>query len=151
MESNIINVRVRLVVVKENKLLVQFRQKGNYYHYFGGRLEYGETILGACLRETREECGEDTIFEFKKILYIRDFIVPSINEHSVELFILGDINKFEELEGLVDPQHHDEGVWLTWLNMDNLPKNLLPDDLTEILVSDYKNNFQNEGKYIGKI
>ncbi|MBU4210800.1 NUDIX domain-containing protein [Patescibacteria group bacterium] len=145
------SVRARLIIIKNNKLLTQFRQKDNYYHYIGGHLEYGETLLEACLREIKEECGGGVEFKFKKILYIRDFIWPQENEHSLELFILGDINKFEELEKLPDPQHSDGSVWLTWLDINNLPDNLYPNALSANLIKDFKNGFPNQGEYVGKM
>lgn len=151
MENHKINVRLRLIIIKNGKLLTQFTKKHNFYFYIGGHLEYGETIVDGCQREITEECGEDTEFTFKKVLYIRDFIMPEDNEHSVELFILGDINKFEKLEHRLDPQHEDGSVWNTWLSIDNLPNNLLPKELTPKLVVDYKNNFPNTGEYVGKM
>ncbi|KKQ41693.1 MAG: hypothetical protein US60_C0031G0003 [Microgenomates group bacterium GW2011_GWC1_37_8] len=149
--ENKINVRVRLVIIHNRKVLVQYRKKWNYYHYTGGHLEYGETIKEACKRETREECGNDVNFDFKKILYIRDFIVPDENEHSVELFILGNINKTEKLDGLKDPEHPDGLVWLTWLDIDSLPNNLLPRTLSSKLLTDFNNEFPKDGEYIGEI
>lgn len=149
MENHKINVRLRIIIIKNNKLLVQYRKKGDYFHYVGGHLEYSETILEGCRREITEECQKAN-FEFKKILYIRDFILPEKNEHSVELFILGDIEKFLELEHYFDPQHQDNSVWLTWLEMNNLPENLLPQKLTTKLVNDYKFGFPKEGEYVGK-
>ncbi|MFA5828387.1 MAG: NUDIX domain-containing protein [Candidatus Shapirobacteria bacterium] len=150
MENHKINVRLRIVVIKDGKLLVQYRQKHDYYHYIGGHLEYGETVLEGCIREVAEECDGAT-FAFNKILYIRDFILPEENEHSVELFILGNIDKSEKLEHLFDPQHTDNSVWCTWLDMDKLPNNLKPKDLTKKLVTDYKNNFLNTGEYVGRM
>ncbi len=147
MEDHKINVRLRIVIIKNGKLLVQYRQKHDYYHYVGGHLEYGETILDGAKREIREEClGAE--LKFKKILYIRDFILPEKNEHSVELFILGDIDKFEELEHYFDPEYPDKDVWCTWLDINNLPDNLLPNPLSEKLLEDYKNNFPNQGEYL---
>jgi len=151
MENHKINIRLRLVIIKNGKLLVQFRQQHNYYHYVGGHLEWGETILEGCIRETAEECI-GAKFEFNKILYIRDFLFPEKeNEHSVELFILGDIDKFEELEHHFDPQHPDNDVWCTWLDINNLPDNLFPHALSKKLLADYKNNFPREGEYIGRM
>lgn len=145
-----INVRLRLVIIKDGKLLVQNRQKHNFYQYIGGHLEYGETVLEGCQREIAEEC-DGAKFEFKKILYIRDFILPEKNEHSVELFILGDIDKFKEIEHLLDPQHPDGLTWCTWLDVNNLPDNLYPHPLSKKLLEDYKNNFPNQGEYIGRM
>ncbi|MFA6007365.1 MAG: NUDIX domain-containing protein [Candidatus Shapirobacteria bacterium] len=151
MENHKINVRLRLIIIKNNKLLTQYTQKNNFYFYIGGHLDYGETIVDGCQREIEEECGEGTKFEFKKILYIRDFIMPEDDEHSVELFILGKINRFEELEKKLDPQHPDGSMWCEWLDMEKLPSNLLPSELTEKLIKDYKNNFSNSGEYVGRI
>ena len=151
MENHKINIRLRLVIIKNEKVLVQYRQKQNYYHYVGGHLEWGETILEGCIRETAEEC-DGAKFRFNKILYIRDFLFPEReNEHSVELFILGDINKFEELEHHFDPEHPDNDVWCTWLDINKLPDNLWPHALSKKLLTDYKNNFPREGEYIGRM
>lgn len=150
MENKKIKVRLRVVIIKEGKLLVQYRQKHDYFHYVGGHLEWGETILDGAMREIAEEC-DGAKLEFKKILYIRDFLFPEKEEHSVELFILGDIDKFEELEHHFDPEHSDKDVWCTWLDMDNLPENLLPHELSKKLLEDYKNNFPNQGEYVGRM
>ena len=149
--DNKINVRVRLVVIHDRKVLVQYREKGKFYHYIGGHLEYSEAIEDACKREVEEECGKGVEFDFQKILYIRDFIQPENNEHSVELFILGNIDKTEKLEGLKDPEHLDGSVWLTWLDINNLPDNLLPKTLSPKLLVDFNNSFPKEGEYIGEI
>lgn len=146
-----INVRVRLIVIHDKKVLVQYREKDKYYHYIGGHLEYGEIIKKACIRETKEECGNDVNFEFQKKLYVRDFIKPKEYEHSVELFILGNIDKTKGLEGFKDPEHSDGSFWLTWLDIYNLPDILLPKSLSQMLLADYKNNFPIQGKYVGEI
>ena len=146
-----INVRVRLVVIHDKKVLVQYRKKSDFYHYIGGHLEDGGKIKDACIRETREECGEDVKFDFQKILYVRDFIKLDEDEHSIELFILGNIDKTEKLEGMKDPQHPDGDVWLTWLDIDNLPDNLLPKTLSAKLLEDFNEGFSKEGEYIGEI
>ncbi len=150
-ENKGINVRVRLVIIHDRKVLVQYRQKEDFYHYIGGHLEYGETIEEACKRETKEECGDDVNFDFQKILYIRDFIRPNVDEHSLELFILGRINRTEKLEGLKDPEHPDGSVWLAWLDIDNLPDNLLPKTLSPKLLREFNDGFLNTGEYIGEI
>jgi len=145
-----IKVRLRMVIVKNGKLLVTHDSENDYYFYIGGKLEYGETVLEGAKREIKEELGEDTKLEFKKILYIRDFLQPEKDEHSLELFILGDINKFEELEHYLDPEHGDK-KWSTWLDINSLPDNLFPKPLTKKLVEDYKIGFINSGEYVGKM
>lgn len=145
-----ISVRVRLVVVKNGKVLVSYNSERDFYFYLGGHMDYGETMGEACVREIKEECGNDIEFSFQKILYIRDFIEPKDNEHSLELFILGDINKFEELEKKFDPQHGQRN-WSTWLDINNLPDNLYPRELSKKFAKDFEDGFPKEGEYIGKI
>jgi len=58
------------------------------------------------------------------------------DEHSVELFVLGSINKFKELDNQKDSEFGD-----IWKDINDLPLNLKPDTLTEKLVWDYKNGF----------
>ena len=151
MDNKKINVRVRLVIIKNGKILLHFTENGNFYFYTGGHLEFGETLIQACEREVLEETGAK--FTFKKILYIRDFILLKENEHSVEFFILGDIDKFEELEGLIDPEGEKKG-WKSWQNWIDIKKlkdtNVRPKSLSEILISDYKSGFASGTKYLGK-
>ncbi len=148
--DNKINVRVRLVVVKNGKVLVTYNSEKDFYYYLGGHMDYGETMGEACVREIKEECGDDTQFNFQKVLYIRDFIEPDDNEHSLEIFILGDINKFEELKKRFDPEHGERN-WSTWLDINNLPDNLYPRELSKRFANDFNVGFPKEGQYIGRI
>lgn len=145
-----INIRLRLIIIQEGRLLVSYDSENDYYFYVGGKLEFGETIEEGIVREVHEELGDDATFDFKKILYIRDFISEKDSEHSVELFILGDINKGSELEEKKDKEF-DGKKWVTWLDMNNLPSNLYPVKLTEKLLKDYKDGFPSQGEYVGKM
>ena|SRR3972149_7874941 len=151
MEIHKINIRLRMVVIIHGKLLLTYNKTRDFYYYIGGHMEYGETILEGCNREIIEECGTGTKFELTKILYTRDFFDPDNGEQNVELFILGDINKFEELEHYLDPQHEDGNVWSTWVDINKLPDNLYPKTLSKKLLKDYKNDFKNAGDYVGNI
>jgi len=131
--------------------LAYYDSMDDYYFYIGGKLEYGETVEEGWKREIEEELGDDVEFTFKKILYIRDFILPEKNEHSLELFILGDINKYMEIDERPDPEY-DGKKWPKWLDLNNLPDNLYPKPLTKKLVDDYKNGFENiSGEYVGRM
>ena len=151
MDEHVLNVRLRLVIIKEDKLLTEYNREKDFYFYIGGHLEYGETILEGCEREVKEECGEGTKFKLEKVLYVRDFFDPDNGEQNVELFILGDIDKFAELEHHLDPQHPEGHMWLTWQEMENLPENLFPKPLTKKLVRDYQNGFPKAGEYVGRM
>jgi len=145
-----IKTRLKMVIAKNGKLLVTYDSMEDYYYYIGGKLEYGETVLEGAEREIKEELGEDIKLDFKKILYIRDFLQPEKDEHGLELFILGDVNKFEELEHYFDSEHGDK-KWATWLDINNLPDNLFPKALTKKLQEDFKRNFSKSGEYVGKM
>lgn len=151
MSEHKLNIRLRLIIIKNEKLLTSYTKKHDFYFYVGGHLEYGETVLDGCKREIIEECGEGTEFKLDKVLYVRDFFDPDNGEQNVELFILGEINKFEELEHKLDPQHEDGSMWLTWLDLNNLPERLFPKPLTKKLVEDYKNGFSTAGEYVGRM
>ncbi len=148
--DNKINIRLRIITIADGKVLLMYDSENDYYFYIGGKLEYGESVIEGAEREIKEECGEDTNFEFKKILYIRDYIDMDKSEHSLELFILADISKLSELEGRKDPEFNGK-KWLMWKELNNLPENLYPSKLTEKLINDYKSGFPNQGEYIGNI
>ncbi|MCH7640902.1 NUDIX domain-containing protein [Patescibacteria group bacterium] len=149
MGKEVIKPRVRLVIIKKGKILLSYVKDRNFYFYTGGKVEYGETLEEACVREVKEECNAK--FTFKKILYIRDYIVPDIGEHSLELYILGDIDKFKEVEGLKDPE--DGGNhWQTWVDLKKLKAiDVRPRGLVEKLLDDYKKGFKGGIGYIGEV
>jgi len=145
-----INIRLRLINIKQNKVLLTYNSEEDFYSFIGGKLEFGETIQQGAEREIKEECGKDTSFNFKKILYIRDYVDPPNNHHNVEFFILGSVDKFEELEGKRDPEFNERD-WLTWKDLFHLPTNVYPLMLQQKLPEDYKHNFPNQGEYLGNI
>jgi ADP-ribose pyrophosphatase YjhB (NUDIX family) len=146
-----IKIRLRLVIIKNQHLLLSYTSEEDFYFYIGGKLEYGETVLEGCQREIKEECGEGVNFEFKKILYVRDFILPEEEEHSLELFILGNVDKYQEIEGVKDPEF-DNKKWQTWVDLKKLPEiNIKPQTLTKKLLADYQDGFPKTGEYVGQI
>lgn len=148
-ESKKIHIRLRCVIVHENKLLVSYTKEKDFYFFPGGHMMWGESIVDGCKRELKEELGDEIEFEFKKILYIREFIELDAEKHSLELFILGNINKFEELEGRIDPEHENGLWWTTWVDLDKLPSNLFPAKLASRISEDSKLGFPNQGEYVG--
>jgi ADP-ribose pyrophosphatase YjhB (NUDIX family) len=145
-----IKVRVRLVIIKDNHILLSYNQNDDYYFYIGGKVEFGETLREACVREIAEEC-EGAKFTFQKILYVRDFIHPEEDEHSVEFYILGEIDKFKEIDGLKD-QEFDGRHWQSWIPLEKLAEtNVKPETLTSELLEDYRKGFSEGTRYIGEI
>lgn len=144
-----IKPRVRLIIIKNGKILMSYVKSEDFYFFIGGKMEFGETLKETCVREVMEECGAN--FTFKKILYVRDYIKSEENEHSLELFVLGDIDKFKEVEGILDEETNGDH-YQTWLELDKLEScNVKPKSLVKKLLEDYKKGFSNTIDYIGKI
>ncbi len=150
-ESKKIHIRLRCVIIHEDKLLVSYTKEHDFYFFPGGHMMWGESVVEGCQREIKEELGSDVTFEFKKILVIREFLEKEVGKHSLELFILGSVNKFEELEGKIDPEHDNGQWWSTWLDLDNLPSNLYPEILAKRIAEEYKKDFPSQGVYVGMI
>jgi len=150
-ESKKIHIRLRCVIIHGDKLLATYYKTKDHYFFPGGHMMWGESVLEGCQREVKEELGADVTFNFKKILFIREFVEIENKKHSLELFILGDINKFEELEGKIDPEHEDGQLWATWLDLNNLPINLYPQLLAKRIADEYKKDFPSQGEYVGVI
>lgn len=141
------NIRVRLIVFNKGKVLLMRDAGHKIYYYPGGHVEFGETLVDAAKREGREECGSE--FKFKKILYIRDYFSKTGNEHALEVFLLGKLSKVA-VDNFKDPAGRKTQS-LVWVDINRLPKNLYPKDLTPILKSDYKKDFPRQGVYVGPI
>jgi 8-oxo-dGTP diphosphatase len=150
-ESKKIYIRLRCIIIHSDKLLVSYTKEHDFYFFPGGHMIHGESVIDGCKREIKEELGEDVEFEFKKILFIREFLEKEIGKHSLELFIFGSVNKFEELEGKIDPEHDNGLWWSTWLDLDNLPSNLYPEILAKRIAEEYKKDFPSQGEYVGVI
>lgn len=149
MSDKKIKPRVRLILIKSNKILMSYVKSEDFYFYIGGKMEWGETIDQACKREVREEAGAN--FTLKKFLYIRDYIKPEQDEHSIELYILGDIDKYEEVEGQKDDEFNGDH-WQTWVDLDKLETlDVRPKSLSKQIVADYRNGFKSDCLYLGEI
>lgn len=143
-------IRLRLVIIKNEKLLCYYDSVEDYFFFVGGKLDFGETILAGCKREVKEELGENATFDFKKILYVRDFFGSKKLGHSLELYILGETNVGEEIEGRPDPEFAGK-KWPTWIALNTIPDNLYPKKLTQKIIADYKTGFKETGEYVGEM
>ncbi|OGD78694.1 hypothetical protein A2368_02160 [Candidatus Collierbacteria bacterium RIFOXYB1_FULL_49_13] len=143
-----IKVRVRLVIIQDGKILLSHTKGENFYFYIGGKMDFGETIPETCIREIVEECAGSQ-FTFKKILYIREFILGP--DHSIEFFVLGDIKASKDLHNHVDPEFKGDHTE-QWIPLTKLPNiTIYPQTLTPVLLSDYAKGFTDGIKYLGPI
>lgn len=90
--SSQIRVRVNVAVLKDNKILLvpHFLEDGSTIWYFpGGKVEFGEKLEKAAIREFKEETG----FEVKvgKLIDIYETIEPEKPWHSIAITYDGSI------------------------------------------------------------
>lgn len=142
-----IKLRVRLVIIKDQKVLVTYDKEDNYYFFPGGKVEERESLVETINREVSEEFGNKYKFIYEKILYLRDFIDEE--QHSFEIFVKGSLSDYEGLEGLIDPEFEGR-KYLTWIDIDNLPKNLYPEFMHSKLL-DIVNGKDTGDIYVGNI
>ncbi|MBU1071509.1 NUDIX domain-containing protein [Patescibacteria group bacterium] len=139
-------IRVRLVIINDDKLLLEYVTDEDFYFYPGGRVENYETIKSAAEREMQEELGVQ--FTFKKILYIREFIEPDQEEHSLEMFVLGELDNYDISKNKDDPDYKENHEF-SWVDINKLPDKLYPVTLTKKLAADFHQDFPNQGEYLG--
>ena len=115
-----------LVLINGNKVLLSRRFNTGYedgkYSMVAGHLEKGETFTQGIIREAREEAGIILRPEDLKVVHImhRDNGRAENNEY-IDAFILA-----KKWKGKIDIKEPNKCDDLSWFDMDNLPKNLLP-------------------------
>lgn len=138
------SIRVRLIILRKNKILLSYAGKENFYFFPGGKVEFKETLEKAAVREVKEECNGE--FTFVKPLYIRDFF-GELNVHNLEIYILGKINKFQKIKDEEHPDHRQ-----VWKKLEELSKfDVRPKQLVPILIKDYNSAFPFSAQYLGEI
>lgn len=135
-----INLAVRLIIIKNKRVLLINNRRDNFYYFIGGKVNPGETIEAAAKREIEEEACMDINIRLVKPLYIYELIREGKQKHKFELFYLAEIDKYEELEGVEDPEH-DGSDNLTWVELRKLPSDVLPEFVAERIYNDSKNKF----------
>jgi len=83
MENKQFVIRIRAVIVHDNKLLVMRMHTNEFYALPGGKMEFGESIQDCLKREIIEELGVEP--QIGKLLFTNNFIENN-NNQSVEFF-----------------------------------------------------------------
>ena len=96
---------------KDNKILIDKPRKRPTYQMIGGRVEDGEEILVAAIRECHEELGDKAIFDESKISLVMDFNEIATSDNKTEFHFY--VYKYEgELEGeLSVSEEIDNFLW----------------------------------------
>ena len=80
---------VGTIFLKDNKLLLVKPTRRPTYQMVGGKVEEGETIEEAAIRECHEELGKNAIFDESKFIFINDFdeIASSDNKTKIHFYL----------------------------------------------------------------
>lgn len=112
-----------LILIKDDKILLLRRFNTGYedgnYSVAAGHLEGNETFIQAMVREAKEEAGIDIKPEDLEVVHVMHRKVG--NEERIDFFIRA--NKWEGDPKIMEPHKCDD---LSWFELDNLPKNIIP-------------------------
>ena len=116
---------VGTIFLKDNKLLLVKPTRRPTYQMVGGKVEEGETIEEAAVRECHEELGKNAIFDENKFTFLMDFdeIASSDNKTKIHFYLFiynGNLEgKLEETDEI------SEFIWYETSMGDNMLSNTL--------------------------
>lgn len=116
---------VGTIFLKDNKLLLVKPTRRPTYQMVGGKVEEGETIEEAAIRECHEELGKDATLDDNKFTFLMDFdeIASSDNKTKIHFYLFiynGNLEgKLEESDEI------DEFIWYETGMGDNMLSNTL--------------------------
>lgn len=110
------------IIQKEGQVLLGLKKQGfgaGRWNGFGGKVEEGETIEAAAIRETKEESGIDVI-AFKKVAVIEFEFHNIPRVHEVHAFLVTEFTGKHQESDEMKPQ---------WFAVEDIPYNQMwPDD-----------------------
>lgn len=114
-----IGVGVGAVIIRNNQILLLLRKKApeeGCWTIVGGKVEFGETIEDAVLRETKEEIGCNG--KILAYLGVTNHIIPKEHTHYVSPRFL------VEIEGDPINMELDSHSEMKWFDINELPSNI---------------------------
>ena len=142
--KNII-IKVRGVIVNENKLLIVKHKQSQFMALPGGHLEYGEDVIICLKRELVEELG--VLPEVGGLLYINTFIDDKKDEYVEFFFEVKNGKEYLNIDEL-ERTHSHELAEILWVSSnDNI--SILPKKFDK----DFKNDniFEGGTKFISEL
>lgn len=124
--KNELKPRTVVFLVKENKVLLGYKKRGfgkGYYIGIGGKVENGETITDAAIREINEEIDVQITKESLQEVAILKFYFPHVTDESwnqeVHAFIVKEWNGEPTITDEIKP---------VWFDFAKLPLDQMWDD-----------------------
>ena len=125
-ENNKFNYRVCAIIINDNKILALKDEVSPYYYLPGGRVQIGETVEEALLREIKEEL-EVNAHIVRPLWLNQTFFnedVTKINYHEICIYFLVDVKQtklltFGDKFVLHENEHTHEFEWLNFSRLKN--------------------------------
>lgn len=145
MHNKNIIIKVRGVIIHNDKLLVAKHKQSQFMALPGGHLEYGEDVITCLKRELVEELG--VLPEVGKLLYINTFVDDKKDEYVEFFFEIKNGGEYLNIDELERTHAHELAEILWVFPNDNIE--ILPKKFNE----DFKNNkiFEGEIKFINEL
>ena len=106
MKNKIIDV-VGTLFFKDGKLLIDKPRKRPTFQMIGGRVEAGEELIDAAIRECHEELGDKAVFDESRVVFLMDFIETATSDPNLSIHIyvfmydgllMGELTTSDEIE-----------------------------------------------------
>lgn len=122
------------LIIRDEKILMILRKNkpdaGNY-NLVGGRMEQGETVKMAMIREIKEEVDVDVCEKDLEVVSVLNRVLIN-GWQSIEYVVV--VNDFVGTSKNLEPEFCES---LDWLELKNLPENITP--YARIAIENYKN------------
>lgn len=142
-----IEIRSAGLLFKENKLLLAEHSKKNqnYWVLPGGRVEFGETLEEAVIREFKEETG--FVVRPAQLVFFHEVILKKPARHIINFYFL-----VKKTGGIFRPQYDRVLKNFKYFKLAALPHlNFQPKKLMKTILGAAKNNFKEAPRFLGNL
>lgn len=126
--------RAGVILINNNKVLLQNKSKYDFWILPGGRVEFFESSMNTITRELKEELNISIIPD--RLVMISEVILKKEKRHELGMYYVASINQNEinqkqNLRGLDDKE-----VLYKWYDINEIKKiNVYPEILKEIIIN----------------
>ena len=130
-------VAVHLFLMKDNKVLLLRRFNTGYedgnYSVVAGHIDGGEDVYTAMIREAKEEAGIDILLGNLEVVQVMHR--KKVDEERIDYFF-----KCSKWNGNIEIMEPDKCDELIWIEIDNLPDNMV--DYVRAAIENYNKNIR---------